>query len=440
MAFARGGFKFMKKSKMKVDAKDKKSIKEKEKARRESKKDNKSKTDSKSNNESKKKRESISIEKLKKNLLNKNSQNKKGEGDEKEATKPKKSYYPCCFDIPLDIAMEGLALFDIVYFSSVTIFWTVILALEPFAGRSYAIVRRNLTMGPHYLDAVQRLFDFQLTATPAPTMEFDYEDRFEETSTTIGPQQFDPVDVDFDKMARNFSRISYIYSKYAQEVDENCGINYFVDFLFTNELNITRNLFGGEEIVVKITCASTLYVLLSGLLMSAICCFRGYVFAKIFIIVLWYAQLIPSYLTVSAAFMSQSHRLCILQYGLSKRIRGQTVLFWLLLWPVIIFKPYQIFIWTIYIYEWFNNKQGTLQDESYFSPIKVEERQKNAPIYLATDHERDERTLTRPHLFKPAKKLRLPGRRGKSNRVLWGGSSSKFKKGFARSLNSSSSD
>ncbi|CAL8112866.1 unnamed protein product [Orchesella dallaii] len=275
MAFARGGFKFMKKNRSRLEAKtiiDKKI--NKRRSTKASDKENIKKED-KTKRGDKGRKESINNEKVKKTLNDKNAEKDltkaKGEGSENKNKNAHKSNYPCCFYIPLDIAMEGLALFDIIYFSCVTITWTVILALEPFAGTNYMSARRNKTVGPQFLDSMMRLFDFQLSATPPPDVGFEYEDRFEETSTTLGPLPYDPVDVDEEKMARTFSRIAYLYSENAQEVDENCGENYFVDYLFTHELAVTRDLF--EEIAIIITCASMLYVFLGGLLMATICCF-----------------------------------------------------------------------------------------------------------------------------------------------------------------------
>lgn len=111
---------------------------------------------------------------------------------------------------------------------------------------------------------------------------------------------------------------------------------------------------------------------------------RGHRLSKLLVIVLCYAQLAPSYLILGLLVRSQSQRLCILQHGLGPYFKGQTVLLWVLLWPLISFKPYEIFIWSNYISRYFQNKDGVLLDESYFSASKTEERQRKRSTYYRT--------------------------------------------------------
>lgn len=50
--------------------------------------------------------------------------------------------------------------------------------------------------------------------------------------------------IDKQNEARVYSRIARRFQLYGQEVDDGCGRNYYADFLYAHQLEITRNLFG----------------------------------------------------------------------------------------------------------------------------------------------------------------------------------------------------
>lgn len=123
------------------------------------------------------------------------------------------------------------------------------------------------------------------------------------------------------------------------------------------------------------------------------------------IISLWYLQLVPNYLVLRTAVMSQSQRFCIYQYGVNPSFRGQTFLFGTLLFPLLTYKMYESFIWANYIRKYFKNKDGKLTDESYFSTARLDERthrelRRNPFILAKQNFHRQRRAIGKDELFR----------------------------------------
>jgi len=70
--------------------------------------------------------------------------------------------------------------------------------------------------------------------------------------------------------------------------------------------------------------------------------------AKVLMMVVWWFEWIGIYLEILATVLSQSKRLCILEWGFNK-FRGQTFILAASMTRVIIFKLYQLLLLAMYI-------------------------------------------------------------------------------------------
>jgi hypothetical protein len=108
--------------------------------------------------------------------------------------------------------------------------------------------------------------------------------------------------------------------------------------------------------------------------------------------ILWWFQWIPIFIDIEGLIISQSKRLCILEYGwTSVGLRGQTFFFMYLITRLVLFKPYQLLVQFYYIKELLIF--GFLKDETANAGPGSENEEAHAKQYFkdfyAVERERE---------------------------------------------------